>query len=114
MDGQLNSGRSSLGAVSSGFLLFTNVCPNLLDVLSYPTLPYTLNLFHFSTICSLALLSVYTSSNSYMDGSYIKVSTVTLLFCFGLGMCVFDRPEVVLNNLVRAKAKLSHGGPSYR
>ena len=51
-----------------------------------------------------------------MDGSYIKVSTVTLLFCFGLGMCVFDRSEVVLNNLVRAKAnlKLSHGGPSYR
>ena len=29
-----------LRAVSSGFPLFANVCPNLPDVRSYPTLPY--------------------------------------------------------------------------
>ena len=29
-----------LGAVSSGFSLFANVCPNLPDVRIYPTLPY--------------------------------------------------------------------------
>ena len=29
-----------LRADSSGFPLFTNVCPNLPDVRSYPTLPY--------------------------------------------------------------------------
>ena len=34
-----------------------------------------------------------------MDGSYVKVSTISLLFCFGLGVFVFSGSEVGFNNL---------------